>query len=179
MPTTPELTDRFRRQGAMIMCVVAFPWAATGIGVLGASTGYWAALAASAVVTVALAVYSIRHTPRRRRDRRIPPDWRRRYNIALLAELVLIGVTVAVLVVAGIAPLIPAIVAIVVGIHFLPLATAFDQPQYRLTAAGLTTAGVLGGVLFLTADPALCGTVAGIGTAAVLWWTSLAVTRAG
>lgn len=163
----------------MIMTLFAFPWAATNIGDLGGDAGYWSALAGFALITAALAVYSVRFRPAVRRDRTIPRDWQRRYNLALIGELVLIAIAVAVLILVDLAPLVPAVVAVIVGVHFLPLATAFDQPHYRATAAAMTVAGVIGAVLFLTADPVLCGVVAGLGSAVTLWWTSLRVTRAG
>lgn len=163
----------------MIMTLFAFPWAATNVGVLGAGAVYWSALAGFAVVSASLAVHSVRFEPANRRERTIPADWQRRYNFALIGELVLIAIAVAVLILVALAPLVPAVVAVIVGVHFLPLAGAFDQPHYRVTAAGMTIAGVIGAVLFLTSDPALCGLVAGLGSAVTLWWTSLRVTRAG
>lgn len=175
----PDLSIRFRRQGAMIMCFVAFPWAATGIGFLGEGAGYWVALAAAVAITAAVAVYAVRFRPEHTRERTVPVNWMLRYNLALGAELVFIAATVASLIALGVAPLIPAVVCLVVGVHFFPLATAFDQPQYRLTGAALSAVAVLGAVLFAVADPQWCGAVAGVGAAVTLWWTSLSVTRAG
>lgn len=87
-------------------------------------------------------------------------------GIASAVEGVAIFAAVTVLVNLGRRDLIAPAVAIIVGVHFLPLARWFPAPIYYLTAALLVAVGMAGaGVQNL---PARVLTV-GIGAAAVLW----------
>jgi hypothetical protein len=70
--------------------------------------------------------------------------------------------------------LMPAI-AIVVGLHFYPLAPLFRAPQYHVTATAMTLAGVIGIVLLatgLTANPV--NAMVDIVCAITLWVTGFA-----
>ncbi|WAZ21899.1 hypothetical protein STRCI_003104 [Streptomyces cinnabarinus] len=49
--------------------------------------------------------------------------------------------------------LIPPLVAVVVGLHFLPPAAVFEQPRLRVPAALLTGAGAVGLTVWLTDGP--------------------------
>jgi hypothetical protein len=70
--------------------------------------------------------------------------------------------------------LIPAI-AIIVGLHFYPLAHLFRAPRYHITASLMTLAGIGGGV-FIARGFATALVIAGVGAicAITLWVTGLA-----
>jgi hypothetical protein len=69
---------------------------------------------------------------------------------------------------------VPTVVGLVVGVHFVPLARLFDQPEYRVTAAGLVGGGVLGlAALALGAGPETSRVLVGSVAAVTLWATSL------
>ncbi len=61
--------------------------------------------------------------------------------------------------------------AIIVGLHFFPLARGIPVKLYYATGAGLLVAGV-GGLIVPAADRAF---VAGMGAAAILWGTALVI----
>ncbi|MFI5806737.1 hypothetical protein [Streptomyces sp. NPDC051561] len=68
---------------------------------------------------------------------------------------------------------IPALIAIVVGAHFFPLARPFRRPEYRWTGALLITVGAAGCVMALSGAPqSTVQTLAGLGSATILWATT-------
>ena len=101
-----------------------------------------------------------------------PEEQRRRgriVGIASAAEGVAIFAAVSFLVKLGRRDLIAPAVAIIVGLHFLPLARWFPAPLYYLTGAMLVVIGMAGAVV--QDLPSRILTV-GIGAAAVLWLSS-------
>lgn len=72
------------------------------------------------------------------------------------------------------AELIPALVCLVVGVHFFPLARLFDVPRYRLTGSALVivAAATLITMLPLDLSAATGRAAASFGAALVLWATS-------
>ncbi|MDQ3526135.1 MAG: hypothetical protein M3451_13945 [Chloroflexota bacterium] len=73
----------------------------------------------------------------------MPADRQRRYNLVGIVQAVAIGLTIAALIVIGHPAFIPAVVSVIVGMHFFPLAPVFDQPQYALTGVALCVVGLL------------------------------------
>ena len=71
------------------------------------------------------------------------------YGAAVVGMLVLIGAGSAVLRATGHADLRPALVAMAVGLHFLPFAAAFRAPVFRLLGGALAAVGAAGLVLGL------------------------------
>jgi hypothetical protein len=68
---------------------------------------------------------------------------------------------------------IPALIAIVVGAHFFPLARPFGRLEYRWTGSLLIVVGVAGcAMAFSGASESGVQTVAGLGSATVLWATT-------
>jgi hypothetical protein len=68
---------------------------------------------------------------------------------------------------------IPALIAIVVGAHFFPLARPFGRLEYRWTGGLLIVVGVAGcAMAFSGASESGVQTVAGLGSATVLWATT-------
>ncbi|MGC2997316.1 hypothetical protein ACPF8X_02655 [Streptomyces sp. G35A] len=103
-----------------------------------------------------------------------PADRRRRFNQVNGLQWLLIVVIAVVCARAALPVLIPPLVAIVVGLHFLPLAAVFEQPRLRVPAALLTAAGASGTAVWLT--DGLDGTVrlvVGLLSALSLWGTAI------
>jgi hypothetical protein len=102
-----------------------------------------------------------------------PPEVGRRIGRTVglwsTVEAVLIALAVVVLVRLGQPALIGPVVALIVGLHFIPMAPALGVPLYYWTGAGLVVVGV--GALLLPFRPMLAS--AGIGAAAVLYATSV------
>ncbi|GAB3171277.1 hypothetical protein GCM10027162_12310 [Streptomyces incanus] len=77
----------------------------------------------------------------------------RRFGWINIAQWAAIAATVVVCVACGVPSWIPVLVVIIVGVHFLPLATLFQQSEYRVTAAVLIAAGVAAGVVGTAGGP--------------------------
>ncbi len=82
-----------------------------------------------------------------------PADRRRRFLQINVLQWLLILIIAQVCARAGTPVLIPPLIAIVVGLHFLPLAAVFEQPRLRVPAALLSAAGVAGVVVWLADGP--------------------------
>jgi hypothetical protein len=91
------------------------------------------------------------------------------FGIIFGAECGLIALCAALLARAGLSIWIPVAVAIIVGLHFIPLARVFEVPLYYWTGA-LCVVGVLGCSLIRDAGTRLL--CAGLAMAAVLWLTA-------
>ncbi|MFD8078787.1 hypothetical protein ACFV3E_39800 [Streptomyces sp. NPDC059718] len=105
-----------------------------------------------------------------------PADRRRRFNQINGLQWLLIVAIAVVCARAGVPVLIPPLVAIVVGLHFLPLASVFEQPRLRVPAALLIAAGASGMAVWLTNGPdKTVRLVVGLISALCLWgmaiWT--------
>jgi hypothetical protein len=105
-----------------------------------------------------------------------PVGRRRRFNqVNGLQWLLIIAIAVACGQV-GVPVLIPPLVAVVVGLHFLPLASVFEQPRLRIPAALLIASGAAGTTVWLTNGPdETVRLVVGLASALTLWgmaiWT--------
>ncbi|MFD5748440.1 hypothetical protein [Streptomyces sp. NPDC127033] len=82
-----------------------------------------------------------------------PADRRRRFHQINGLQWLLIVVIALVCARAGVPVLVPPLVAMVVGLHFLPLAAAFEQPRLRVPAALLVAAGAAGLAVWLADGP--------------------------
>ncbi|MET9880632.1 hypothetical protein ABZZ36_39410 [Actinacidiphila glaucinigra] len=105
-----------------------------------------------------------------------PADRRRRFNQINGFQWLLIIAIAVVCARAGMPVLVPPLVAIVVGLHFLPLAVVFEQPRLRVPAALLIAAGMSGLAVWLTNGPdGTVRLVVGLVAALSLWgmaiWT--------
>lgn len=103
-----------------------------------------------------------------------PADRRRRFLQINGLQWLLILVTAQVCARAGAPVLIPPLVAIVVGLHFLPLAAVFEQPRLRVPAALLSAAGAAGVAVWLVDGPdRTVRLVVGVVSALSLWGTAI------
>ncbi|MER7896900.1 hypothetical protein ABTX62_12460 [Streptomyces sp. NPDC096046] len=82
-----------------------------------------------------------------------PVGRRRRFNQINGLQWLLIIAVAAVCRHVGVPMLIPPLIAVVVGLHFLPLAAVFEQPQLRIPAALLIASGAAGITVWLTNGP--------------------------
>jgi hypothetical protein len=94
----------------------------------------------------------------------------RNFRIVLIAEVLLIVLAIAVLGRSGRPDLITASIAIIVGLHFLPLAAIFRVPLYYTTGSMMTTWTIIC-LIFL--QPLSRTISVSIGCGLVLWLTSL------
>ncbi|MFI1225677.1 MULTISPECIES: hypothetical protein [unclassified Streptomyces] len=141
------------------------------------------AVVAGCAVTVGLMLAARRSLPASAGGP-FPADRRRRFNqINALQWLLIVGIAVLCSR-AAVPVLIPPLVAVVVGLHFLPLAAVFEQPRLRVPAALLVVAGASGVAVWLTDGPdrAVRLTV-GLVSALCLWgmatWTVAGAAFAG
>jgi hypothetical protein len=176
--TSPvDLSRALRRRGAVVVALFALLWAlvaASGLpSGVAAPVRVVAALASGAALGLVIAgSRGRRQAPSPERVRRQPEGWHRRVGVVNLLEAVAIALTVVVCVAADVPQLVPPVVSLVVGVHFVPLARLFDQPEYRLTAAGLVGGAVLG-LAGLAIGPEASRVLVGSVAAGTLWATSL------
>jgi len=172
---------RLRRSGGMLMGLFAFIWA----NVAGGGSAQLPLFVAALAITVATFLLALR--PRGEGARLLDADWQQRYNRIGLVQFGAIAVVVVASIALDAAQLIAPLVCVVVGAHFLPLATLFVQPLFRWSGIALVVVGAIGVVLALAeaSDNGASGgngetarLVVGLGAAVVLWATSVATSRA-
>jgi hypothetical protein len=132
-------------------------------------------IAVGCAVTVALMLSARRFLPASAGGP-FPVDRRRRFNQINGLQWLLILVIVAVCRHLGVPVLVPPLVAIVVGLHFLPLAAVFEQPRLRIPAALLIASGTAGMTVWLTDIPdetvrLVVGLTAGLSLWGMAIWT--------
>lgn len=168
-----------RRPAAYVAAMFGGCWWISGARLVGG----WAALVLSAagVVVVAALVYAVRRNVQGGTDSAGLPRAGSRYvwiNVGQLAGFAAAVVIVRHFHVAGVAA---ALIAIVVGLHFLPLAWAFTWQPYLWTGAGLIAAGIAGILVYEVGARWAATTVVCAAVAVVLWAAAAtaAVRRAG
>lgn len=157
--------------GAIIMSVFAAIWWIAGIR----ASGHGSPLACGVGAAVAGAIIAAALRAGARVQPRDPAEKQRRdrlVGIASAIEGVAIFVVANVLVNLGLRAWVAPAVAVIVGLHFVPLAARLPAPAYYATAALLVA---LGGAGALMHDPAARTLAVSAGAAVVLWFTSLAV----
>lgn len=161
--------------GALFMTIFGVVWGAAGAQALGGIVG--AITLATSCALAALVFLGVGRLRREaldlpRDDSQRAREWRgrssRRFNLVFGLQGVAIAVSVFLLVRYGLGTLVPAVVAIIVGIHFFPLAELYGVRAYHATGAALC---VLGAVAFLLAPSARLPFV-GLGCAATLFATA-------
>ncbi|MYS90134.1 MULTISPECIES: DUF7010 family protein [Streptomyces] len=183
-PPTPSATDaeclaltrNLRRRGTLVLSVFALVWAVAAASGTGSATDVAPlGIEVAALVLTAAAIYlgyrkDARPSPR---TVSLPANWARGVGIVNSVELVAIFAVIAVSNASGHPEAVPAGIALVVGLHFFPLARLYDQWQYRWTAALLTAVAVAGFVLVAAGLASeTVRIVVGLGSAVVLWASS-------
>lgn len=163
------------------MGIFALVWAMAGSGGFMTGAARLAVILVALIVTGSVVLLGLRvdRQPARDRPRRLPSTWNERYFLVGIAQGVAIGLAVLVLNLVDWSAAIPAVVCLIVGAHFFPLAGTFDQRQYWWTGLALCVVGTLGfGILGLVDRDASLAFV-GLGAAVTLWATSGHVARFG
>ncbi|MFF5339940.1 DUF7010 family protein [Streptomyces althioticus] len=183
-PTTPPtpstadaeclaLTWKLRRRGTLVLSVFALVWALAGASGTGSATDLVPVsieVAAVAVTAVAIYLGHRKDAAPSPRTVSLPENWARGVGVVNAVELAAVFAVIAASNASGRPELIPAGIALVVGLHFFPLARLYDQWQYRWTAALLTAIAVVGIVLVVAGLSAeTVRIVVGLACAVVLW----------
>ncbi|MET9154008.1 DUF7010 family protein [Streptomyces griseoflavus] len=171
-----ELTRRLRRRGTVVLSVFALLWAFAAASGTGSATDAVPLTVEVAAVLVTAAAIRFGHrgdaapSPR---TVNLPANWARGVGIVNAAEVAAIAAVIAAAAGSGHPRVIPAAVALVVGLHFFPLARLYDQRQYRWTGALLAAVAAVGLALTATGLPDEgLRVVVGLGCALVLWATA-------
>lgn len=169
--------------GILFISAFGFVWALTGSSALPSGAAF--VLAASAVVSLALvsaAFYLLRASrslPELPMGAMSEGTWRR-FRIVGIAEGVAIFAAIFVLGRVGYPEWIPAVVALIVGIHFFPLASIFRVRMYHATGVLLCAVFALTAILAAIAGvEAVWFAVPGFGSALVLWMTGAFLAASG
>ncbi|MEV6735478.1 hypothetical protein AB0N14_00500 [Streptomyces sp. NPDC051104] len=132
-----------------------------------------AARGAAAVAGVALGAILCWLAARQISGHRSHDVYARAANRFRMTNVIQAGAIVAVIVIGnatGERGWIPGLIAVVVGLHFLPLAGPFERPEYRWVGGFMALLGVSGcGLAFAGAPAARVLSVVGMGCAVVLW----------
>ncbi|MEU1486350.1 hypothetical protein [Streptomyces sp. NPDC005752] len=173
-PTAAEcvvLTRTLRRRGTVVLSVFALVWAFAGASGL-ASRGAALAVEILAVPVTAAAIVLAHRKGAAPSPRTVnlPENWARSVGVVNVVELAAIFAVIAASNASGHPAFIPPAIALVVGLHFIPLARLYDQWQYKGTAALLSAAAVLGLALIAAglSDEGVRAVV-GLACAATLW----------
>lgn len=173
---TDTITDKglvlgMRRRGAIILGVFGLIWAFAGSSGIGDTTGRLVVQIAAVAVTLLVVFIGYRNSDVPAIEPAIPEDWNRRYNLIGIIQGVAIGLAVFTLIQLDYPGLIPAVVCLIVGLHFLPLADVFDLELYRWTGIALCTLAAIGLALWPVADDGVVLATVGLGAAIILWST--------
>ena len=168
--------------GASFMAIFGAIWAAVGAPAVGGAPGtallllFWAVAAALCACALRL----------RRSARGLPGEYSpqtrahrgrivRRFNLVFGLQGVAVALSVFLLVRYGLGTLVPVVVAIIVGLHFFPLAALYGVRAYHATGAALCVVGLAAFPL----APSARLPVVGLACAAVLHATAAYVLCAG
>ncbi|MFF5312904.1 DUF7010 family protein [Streptomyces massasporeus] len=183
-PPTPSATDaeclaltrNLRRRGVAVLSVFGLMWAVAAASGTGSATDVAPlAIEVAALLITAAAIYLGYRKDAAPSPRTVdlPANWARGVGIVNTVELAAIFAVIAASNAAGRPEVIPAGIALVVGLHFFPLARLYDQRQYRWTASLLTVVAVAGFVLVAAGVASeTVRIVVGLGSAVVLWASS-------
>lgn len=184
--------DHTRRAGAGLIICAAFAalwanWAHPLLGRLPA-TLVWIVVALVAAITAALATAGIglivrshrarasaaHHIQAARQQRR---TWTR-YTVVVAIEVIALNIVAGVLFYFHVPQYLGPAIAIIVGLHFFPLARVFHVAAFNVTATLMTLAGTLAVLAIASGDSGmLAGNLAKLACALVLWGTGLASWR--
>lgn len=190
--TIPRSAVRGTAHGVMFMSFFGTLWAYTGtMGLQGWGVSLLLIAAAAVGITLFVGGGILLHGSRKltvqgseagaKRGKRMSM-W---FNIIFAAEGLAIGIAIAVCNATQHVDLIPIVVAIIVGIHFFPLASLFQVRIYHFTGALLCLLAVVAW-LFVPLNFMLWGhqvlaymSVVGFGSALILWGTGMTIWLTG
>lgn len=179
MRTTPTQSGRKATEGTatriLNMAIFGAVWTAAGTGGIQGPLGV-VLLIIGWIIAAVLVASSVRlrrgakglpgdDSPRAREQQKYIL---RRFNLIFGLELLAIAVSVFVLVLLGLGALAPVVVALIVGIHFFPLASLFEVRAYHLTGGVLCALALI----TLLSAPDVRLALVGIGSAITLFATA-------
>ena len=153
------------RIALIVLGSFAVAWSWVGLHLSGAPTGLMIAPIAVSLAIVAVGWRAAGTVPAR------GPRVGRLVGLWTAIEFVALFVTANILVNVHRADLMLPAGAIIVGLHFFPLARGIPVRIYNATGAGLVSLGLIGLLLPVDRRPILIG----LGAAAILWATALAI----
>lgn len=172
--------------GVIFMAVFGTLWAGTGImGLQGWGFPYVELAAIFVGIIMVIEGISLIHASQKMSNQ-VSENGARRlkrigflFNMVFIAEAVLIGIAIAVCNLINQTDLIPGVIAIIVGIHFLPLASLFQIKVYYATGVLLCLLALI--TLLIVPDTVMFGehqilaplSLLGFGCALILWSTGL------
>lgn len=178
---------RGRGIGLVVCAIFAALWANWARSLLtGSPAAYvWAAAVIVAVFSGALLLAGVSMIRRGRRLSQAtgigdttPRAMRKKFIWVLIGEIVALNIAAYFLIGHHMAQYLAPAVAVVVGLHFLPLAKIFRSPHLVATAAVMTLAGILAAVAMATGSPApTANVIVDLACAATLWGTGFATWR--
>ncbi|KPL60925.1 DUF7010 family protein [Rossellomorea vietnamensis] len=178
--------------GVLFMAFFGTLWAYTGImGLQGWGSPWLLTVALAIGFLLVLSGFSLIHASKKFPDGVSSPEWnnsrkmRKWFNIIFAGEGIAIGIAIAVCNAVGHTENIPIVIAIIVGLHFLPLARLFRVKIYYYTGILLCVVPVVTW-LFIPETLMVSGhelntymSVVGLASALILWVTSLAIWMTG
>lgn len=175
-PSAPhEVSERsLRLIGCTSMSFFALMWAIAGSGTYPALRSEILGGAVMIALLILIPTWLLRRSDDPH-TRQLPDRWWRNFQIVGGTQFAAISLITLVAVWTGTTPLIPPLVALVVGIHFVPLRYIFRDPTWRVAAVGLILVAVTGVALFYTVSAKECITTVTFGSSAVLSAVSVLV----
>ncbi|MFJ5265104.1 hypothetical protein ACIQAC_32040 [Streptomyces sp. NPDC088387] len=159
--------------GVGFFALFGFGWWLLGTGTVAGPAWTAVAVVAGLVITAGLLLFAHRRLPSGRGEP-FPVERRRRFAQINALQWILIAAIAIGCGRAGVPELIAPLIALVVGVHFLPLAAVFEQPALRIPAALLIVAAAAGAVTWAAGGPAVSvRVVVGVMSALSLWGTGL------
>lgn len=172
--------------GVTFMAVFGTLWAGTGVmGLQGWGFPYVELAAIFVGIIMVIVGISLIHASQKMSNQ-VSDDGARRlkrigflFNMVFIAEGLLIGIAIAICNLINQTDLIPGVIAIIVGIHFLPLASLFQIKVYYATGVLLCLLALI--TWLIVPDTVMVGehqilaplSLLGLGCALILWATGL------
>ncbi|WP_363929180.1 DUF7010 family protein [Peribacillus frigoritolerans] len=182
------MKEEFRGSGigVIFMAVFGTLWAGTGVmGLQGWGFPYVELAAIFVGIIMVISGISLIHASQKMSNQ-VSENGARRlkrigflFNMVFIAEGLLIGIAIAICNLINQTDLIPGVIAIIVGIHFLPLASLFQIKVYYATGVLLCLLALI--TLLIVPDAVMFGehqilaplSLLGFGCALILWCTGL------
>lgn len=172
--------------GVIFMAVFGTLWAGTGVmGLQGWGFPYVELAAIFVGIIMVIEGISLIHASQKMSNQ-VSEDGARRlkrigflFNMVFIAEGLLIGIAIVICNLINQTDLIPGVIAIIVGVHFLPLASLFQIKVYYATGVLLCLLALI--TLLIVPDTVMFGehqilaplSLLGFGCALILWITGL------
>lgn len=178
---------RGRGTGLIVCAIFAALWANWARPLLAGSPAAWGWVAVL-IVAVASGALLRAGVSMIRRGRRLsqatgmgdtaPRSMRRKFMLVLIAEIVALNIAACFLIGHHMAQYLAPAIAVIVGLHFWPLAQIFRAPNFFTTAIVMTLAGILAAAAMATGSPAVIANgIADLVCAVALWGTGFASWR--